>query len=138
MDKKFVIATIAAFVVGFVLAFLFHGVLLAPDYMQHLAVYRGPQFRPEMFAIIVVMQLLMAGAMAGIYRFGMQDRPFVGQGLRFGLLVAAASVIPCYAIGYAVTNISGALAIKQIVLETAIVLAMALVIAWFYRGEQRA
>jgi hypothetical protein len=138
MDKKFLLATVCAFAVGFVLAFLFHGVLLAPDYMQHLAVYRGPQFRPGMFAIIVAMQLLMAGAMVGIYRFGMQNRPFLGQGLRFGLLVACASVIPAYAIGYAVTNISGALAIKQIVLETVIVLAMAVVIAWFYRGDQRA
>jgi hypothetical protein len=34
-----------------------------------------------------------------------------------------------------VTNIGAALAAKQVVLETVIVLAMAIVIAWFYRGQ---
>jgi hypothetical protein len=133
MDRKFVLAALCAFVVSFVLSFFFHGVLLFRDYDALRAVYRGPELKPALFALLILAQLIMATAMTAVYRFGMQDRPFLGQGVRFGLLVACASVIPCYLIGYVVTNIPGALAIKQIVLETIKVVAMGIVIAWFYR-----
>ena len=133
MDRKFVLAALGAFVVAFVLGFFFHGVLLFREYDALKAVYRGPELKPALFALLIVAQLIMATAMTAIYRFGKQDRPFLGQGVRFGLLVACASVIPCYLIGYVVTNIPPALAIKQIVLETVTVATMGIVIAWFYR-----
>ena len=133
MDRKFVLAALAAFATSFVLSFLSHGVLLYQDYLALPAVYRGPQLRPGLFALLIVAQLIMAFAMAALYRYGMEERPFLGQGARFGLLVACASVIPLYLIGFVVTNIPASLAIKQIVLETVIVVAMGVVIAWFYR-----
>jgi hypothetical protein len=133
MDRKFILAALAAFVVAFVLDFLFHGVLLYRDYDALKAVYRGPELQPALFALLVLGQLIMSAGMVAIYRYGMQDRPFLGQGTRFGLLVACVGVIPCYLIGYAVTNIPGALAIKQIVLETVVVVAMGIVVAWFHR-----
>ena len=131
MDGKFFLAAIAAFILQFVLGLLFHGVLLAPDYTALSAVYRSPQ--AAMFWIMVVAMLIMSAAMVTIYRFGRQDRPFLGQGIRFGLMIAAVSVIPLYMIGYAVTNIPAALAIKQIVLETITVTAMGVVVAWFHK-----
>jgi hypothetical protein len=106
MDR-FALATLAAFVVSVVLAFVFHGVILAPDYTLLPGVYRGPQFRPGLFALLLLGQLIMAGAMVAIYRYGREARPWLAQGARFGLLVALASVVPCYLIGYAVTNIPG-------------------------------
>jgi hypothetical protein len=133
MDRKFVLSALSAFVVAFALSFVFHGVLLFRDYDALKAVYRGPELKPFLFALLMLAQLVMATAMAAIYRCGRQERPFLGQGLRFGLLVACASVIPCYLIGYVVTNIPAALAIKQIVLETITVTAMGVTIARFYR-----
>jgi hypothetical protein len=132
-DRKFLFATMAAFIVSFVLGFIFHGLVLASEYSALTAVYRGPQVGAFRFSLLVLAQILMAAAMVGIYRFGMQEKPYLGQGLRFGLLVACASVIPCYTIGYVVTRIPGALAFKQIVFETIIVVGMAIVIAWTYR-----
>jgi hypothetical protein len=131
MDRKLVLAVIAAFVVQFALGFLFHGVLLAPDYTALSAVYRPPL--PGMMAVMALAMLIMSAAMVTIYRYGRQDRPFLGQGIRFGLMVAAVSVIPIYMIGYAVTNIPAALAIKQIVLETITVSIMGVVVAWFHK-----
>jgi len=134
MDRKFVLAALCAFAVSFVLSFFFHGVLLFREYDALKAVYRGPELKPALFALLILAQLIMAAAMTAIYRFGKQDRPFLGQGVRFGLLVACASVIPCYLIGYVVANIPAVLAIKQIVLETVTVTTMGVVIAWFYRS----
>ena len=133
MDRNFALATVAAFATSFVLSFLFHGVVLAPQYGELLAVYRGPQLRPGMFALLMLAQLIRAVAMVAIYRQGREAKPYLGQGFRFGLLAAGVSVIPAYLIGYAVTNITLVLGLEQIVLETVIVVAMGIVIAWFHR-----
>lgn len=127
------LATAAAFATSFVLSFVFHGLLLGATYNTLLDVYRGPQFRPATFAVLVLAQALMAAAMAAVYRQGREPRPYLGQGARFGLLAAGVSVIPHYMINYAVTNIPAVLAVEQIVLETVKVVAMGVVVAWVYR-----
>lgn len=134
MDFKFAQATGAAFVVSFALGFLFHGVILAPEYLALPGIYRGPQFRPGPFSVLVLAMIIAAAAMVALYRHGREDKPYLGQGLRFGVLVACAGVIPCYMIGYAVMNVPLGLAVKQIVFEAISVVAMALAIAWFHRN----
>jgi hypothetical protein len=133
LDRNFTLAAAAAFATSFVLSFLFHGVVLGPQYNELLAVYRGPQLPSGLFALLLLAQLIRAAAMVAIYRQGREAKPFLGQGVRFGLLAAGISVIPAYLIGYAVTNIPAMLAVEQIVLETIIVVAMGIVIAWFHR-----
>ena len=132
MAARFWLAVAAAFATSFLLSFVFHGVLLAGDYNLLLNVYRGPELRPGLFALLLMAQVVMAAAMVAIYRRGLEAKPFLGQGVRFGLLAAALSVIPAYLIGYVVTNIPALLAIKQIVLETIKVVAMGVVIAWVH------
>lgn len=132
MDGRFWIAVAAAFATSFVLSFISQGMILAGDYYQLLGVYRGPPLGAALFALLLLAQLIMAAAMVAIYRYGREERPFLGQGLRFGLLAAALSVIPCYLIGYVVTNIPASLAIKQIVLETIKVVAMGVAVAWVH------
>lgn len=136
MSRQTLLATAGAFVTSFVLSFVFHGIVLAPEYNTLLGVYRGPQFRPGLFAVLIAAMAIMSIAMVAVYRYGREDRPFLGQGLRFGLMAAGMSVIPCYMIGYAVTNIPAALAIKQVVLETVTVTTMAVVIAYLLRAER--
>ncbi|MCZ7658070.1 MAG: hypothetical protein M5U07_09520 [Xanthobacteraceae bacterium] len=133
MDRTFWLATLCAFVTSVVLAFVFHGLILAPDYALLPGVYRGPQFRPGLFSLLLLGQLVMAGAMVGIYRYGREARPWLAQGARFGLLVALVSVVPCYLIGYAVTNVPAALAIKQILLEALRTVAMGIAVAGIHR-----
>jgi hypothetical protein len=133
MDRSFWLATLAAFVASVVLAFFFHGVILAPDYTLLPGVYRGPQFRPGLLSLLLLGQLIMAGAMVAIARYGREARPWLAQGARFGLLVALVSVVPCYLIGYAVTNIPADLALKQILLEAIRAVAMGVVVAWMHR-----
>jgi hypothetical protein len=133
MDKKFALATAAGFVTVFVLSYIFHGLVLGSEYGTLLNVYRGPQLPPGMMALMVFAQLIRAAAMTAIYRWGVEAKPVLGQGIRFGLLAAGLSVIPLYLIGYVVTNIPADLALKQIVLETIIMVAMGIVIAWVHR-----
>lgn len=76
-------------------------------------------------------RLLVSAAVAfvWIYRQGREDRPPVGQGLRYGLAVAALAVVPKYLIYYAVQPLPGALVVKQIVLDTIVVVVIGIVVA---------
>jgi hypothetical protein len=134
LDGKFWMATLAAFVTSFVLNFIVHGVILASDYAALQGVYRPHSFEAWRFILLLLAQLITAGAMAWLYRFGIEPRPYLGQGLRFGLLAAGVSVIPLTLINYAVTRITAALTIKQLILETLVMVAMAVVIAWMHRN----
>jgi hypothetical protein len=133
VDRRFALATAAAFATAFALSYVLHGIVLGPEYNALLSVYRGPELPAHMMFLLLLAQLIRAGAMVAIYRQGREDKPFAGQGVRFGLLAAALSVIPLYLIGYVVTNIPAELAIKQIVFEAVIMGAMGVVIAWVYR-----
>jgi hypothetical protein len=55
------------------------------------------------------------------------------QGIRFGLAIAALTVIPTFLIYHVVTPVPLALAIKQIVLDTIRLLLMGVVLAWINR-----
>ena len=133
MDNRFVWATLAAFVVAFALCAVFHGWILFPNYIALPAVYRAPEFDAFRFILLILAWLVMAASMVALYRFGVEDKPYLGQGLRFGLLAAGVSAVPYNLFWYVGTNISGMLAIKQLILEAIIVVAMGVVIAWFYR-----
>ena len=134
MDKKFWTTTLAAFVTSVALSFFVHGVILGSDYAALQGVYRPHGFEAWRFLLLLFAQLIMAGGMAALYRFGVENRPYLGQGVRFGLLAAAVSVIPLTLISYAVTRITFSLTVKQVILETLIVVAMGVVIAWFHRN----
>src|SRR5437773_9130153 len=84
MDKKFWTATLAAFVTSVVLSFVAHGVILASEYETLQGVYRPHGFEAWRFLLLLFAQLIMAGAMAALYRFGVENRPYLGQGVRFG------------------------------------------------------
>ena len=133
MDNRFWLATVAAFVTGVVLCFVFHGLILSQDYAGLQTVYRPPVFHLPRFLVLLLAWLVLAAAMAALYRFGLEDKPWLGQGTRFGLLAAGVSAVPYNLFGYVFTNITVELAIKQLISEAIIVTVMGLVIAWFYR-----
>jgi hypothetical protein len=133
LDRTFAAAVGAVFVTALVLSFVLHGLVLGPQYNGLLAVYRGPHLPAGMMLLMLLAQLIRAAAIVAIYRHGREAKPFLGQGIRFGLLAASLSVIPLYLIGYVVTNIPASLAITQILFETVIMVVMGAVVAWFYR-----
>ena len=81
---------------------------------------------------------MMAGAFTWIYARGVENRPWLGQGLRFGLAVAFLAAIPIYLIYYAVQPLPGDLAVKQIVFDTIGTLILGTLVAFLYRGQSRA
>jgi hypothetical protein len=99
-------------------------------------------FRPEAeaqryFPLMLLAHVIMAGAFVWIYSRGVEAKPWLAQGLRFGVAVAALTAIPWYLIYYVVQPLPGALVAKQIVLDAILLLILGAIAAFIYRRAAR-
>ena len=132
MTKKCIISAVVMFVMAWALSFVVHELLLKSDY----AVTQGMRAPAEVMSrvhLIILAHAFFGVAFAWVYFQGKEDKPWLAQGIRFGLAVACLAVIPTYLIYHAVTPVPFDLAIKQIVLDTIRVVLMGIVLAWINR-----
>ncbi len=86
--KRWLLASVAVFVVIAVLEFLIHGVLLSDVYRQTASVWRPEAEMQKMMWIFWVGMLVFAPFFALIYVKGYEKgKPGLGQGFRYGLYV---------------------------------------------------
>ena len=135
MNKKFLVAWLLLFVLYLVGGMLVHGVILGDDYMA-TGLMRPEAEAQKLMHLMILAHVLMAGAFTWIYVRGVENKPWLGQGLRYGLAVAVLFV-PIYLIYYVVQPTPGLLAAKQIVLDTILTLVLGAVVAFLYRGQGR-
>jgi hypothetical protein len=138
MTKRFFIAWIVVFIVWFAGSFVVHGVLLHDDYAQLSRLFRSETDAQAFMPWMVVAHLMLSGALVWIYSRGVDNVPWLGQGIRFGIAVALVSVVPLYIIYYAVQPMPGATVVKQVVYDTILLLILGVVTAYMYRGATRA
>jgi len=120
------------FVMAWALSFLVHGVLLSGDYAVTPGM-RSPAEAQALIPYLILAQALFGIAFAWIYFQGKEDKPWLAQGVRFGVAVAFLTVIPTYLIYHVVTPVPLALALKQIGYDTVRVVLMGIVLAWINR-----
>ena len=133
MDRRFFIAWVLVFVAWMVGSFVVHGTLLHDDYAQLPNLFRPEAESQRLFFHMLLAHVIMAGAFVWIYARGVENRPWLGQGLRFGLAVALLAVVPIYMIYYVVQPMPGALVVKQIVFDTILVIILGVVVAFFHK-----
>jgi hypothetical protein len=131
--SKLVISAIVMFVMALVLSYVVHGVLLYDDYLQMQSWMRPKADVDRLFYFIVIAQALFGVAFAWIYEQGREDKPWLAQGVRFGVAVALLAIAPFYLIYHVVTPVPLIVAIKQIVYDGIRVLLMGIVVAWINR-----
>ena len=127
--KKIVISSVVLFIVSMMLGFLVHATLLKADY-EGSDLMRSEEGQQETFPFMLLAHVMIAVGFTLIYRRGREDRPWLGQGVRFGLLWAVASLIPGYLIYYAVMPFEAELVAKQVALDTGSVLILGIVVAF--------
>jgi len=107
---------VSAIVVVFVLSCLFgtliHGILLQSDYATVADLYRSAA--DTKFILIFVGYLGFAIGSVWMYAHGLEDRPWVGQGVRFGMAVWLVLAVPTFLIAYAVQPLPESLVWKQL------------------------
>jgi hypothetical protein len=130
MSRKFWISVVAMFVMSMAIGFVVHAVLLQPEYAKLGNLFRSEADGARYLPVMLLAHLFIAVGFTWVYLRGREDKPFVAQGLRYGVAVAVLSTIPMYLIYLAVQPMPEALVIKQIVFDTIGILAMGVVVAW--------
>jgi hypothetical protein len=138
MNKKFFIAWLATFVVWMVGSYLIHGMLLMADYEAHSALYRPMEDQGRYMPYLIGAHVVMAAAFVLIYRRGVEAKPWLGQGIRFGVLVALFTTIPWYTIYYSVMPLPGMMVVRQIAFDSVLCLILGATVAAVYRNGQSA
>lgn len=119
MNKQCVISIAVLFFVSMLLGFVVHGFVLHDDYGKLPNLMRTEADAQRHFPAMLAAHVLIALGVTLIYRRGREaGKDWLGQGVRFGLLLAVVSCIPGYLIYYAVEPMPLTLVCKQIVLDT--------------------
>jgi hypothetical protein len=79
--------------------------------------------------------VILSGAFVWIYARGVEARPWLAQGVRYGVAVALLTIVPTYLIYYAVQPIPGDVVIKQIVFDGVLTVILGTIVAWLYRSR---
>jgi hypothetical protein len=134
MNKRFLLAWLVLFVAWFIGSFIVHGLLLHADYAQLSNLFRKEAEAQNFFPLMILAHIIMSGAFVWIYARGVEAKPWLGQGIRYGLAIVLLTTVPLYLIYYVVQPMPGATVVKQIVLEAILVLILGAIAAFMYRA----
>ena len=132
MNRKCIISAVVMFIMAWALSFVVHGILLGADYSA-TAGMRPPAEAQSLMHYMILAQALFGIAFAWVYVQGKEDKPWLAQGVRYGIAIAFLTVIPTYLIYHVVTPVPFALALKQIGYDTVRVVLMGVALAWINR-----
>jgi hypothetical protein len=135
MNKKFIVAWIVLFVAWFIGSFIVHGVLLHPDYLQLTNLFRTEGDAQKYFPLMLLAHVLLSGAFVWIYARGVEAKPWMTQGVRFGIAVALLTTVPTYMIYFVVQPMPGNVVVKQIVFDSVLMVILGMIVAWLYRDR---
>jgi hypothetical protein len=133
MNRRFLLAWLAVFIAWMVGSFVIHGAMLHDDYARLPHLFRPEAEAQQYLLLEVLAHIILAGAFVWIYSRGVENRPWISQGARFGLTVALLTVVPTHLIYYVVQPIPGTTAVKQILYDTILVVLLGILVASFYR-----
>jgi hypothetical protein len=85
---------------------------------------------------MIVAHLMLSGTFVWIYARGVEAKPWLAQGVRFGLAVALLTVVPTYMIYFVVQPMPADIVSKQIVCDGVLTIILGMIVAWLYRGAQ--
>jgi hypothetical protein len=135
MNKKFIVAWIILFVAWFIGSFIVHGVLLHPDYLQLTNLFRTEGDQQKYFPLMLLAHVFLSAAFVWIYARGVEAKPWMTQGVRFGIAVALLTTVPTYMIYFVVQPMPGNVVVKQIVFDGVLMVILGVVVSWLYRDK---
>ncbi|MBZ5521690.1 MAG: hypothetical protein LAP21_05465 [Acidobacteriia bacterium] len=134
--KKKVVAIVAGFVLMATGRYLIHSLWLAGAYAANAALWRTQSAMLHRLWVIHLANLIFAAAAVLIYVRGIEPKPWIGQGIRFGLLLALASAVPQSMVEYFTYPIPPILAVQWIAGEGVLAVLLGVVVAAICRPQQ--
>ena len=118
MNKQFVISVVVLFVWTMLVGFVIHALLLAADYAALPNLFRAAADAQNYFPYMLAGHVSMAIGLTWIYRMGKEDKPWLMQGIRFGIALVLLTTVAIYLIYFAVQPMPAAVVQKQIAFDT--------------------
>jgi hypothetical protein len=137
LNKKFLIAWVVLFVAWLIGSFVVHGLLLHSDYMQLTSLFRAEGDQQKYFPLMLLAHVILSGAFVWIYARGVEAKPWMAQGVRFGVVVALLTIVPTYMIYFVVQPMPGEVVIKQILFDGVLMVILGTIVAWLYRDTAK-
>lgn len=127
--KRVILAIVAGTVLVEAGRYLIHDVWLASAYAQHAELWRSQKAMVHRIWVIQLAGLLFAAAATFIYIRGVEPKPWFGQGVRFGVLLAFVAAIPQSLAEYFTYPIPHTMMIQWIIGEGGLAVLLGIVIA---------
>ena len=86
---------------------------------------------------MILAHVILSGAFVWIYARGAEAKPWMAQGLRFGIAVALLTSVPTYMIYFVVQPMPGNVVVKQIIFDSALMIILGTIAAWLYRDTAK-
>ena len=137
MNKKFVISWVVIFVVWMVGGMLVHSIWLGETYEAMTNMMRPMDEQSGLMHFMLIAHALMAAAFVWIYQRGQEDKPWMAQGLRFGVAIALLAPIPTFMIYYTVQQTPGMLAVQQSIGDSIVVVVLGLLVAFLNKAPDQ-
>jgi hypothetical protein len=128
---RIVIAIVVIFILSVLFGTLIHAFLLKADYEQVSQLYRSAA--DTKFLVIFAGYLGFSLGAVWLYSKGVEDKPWFGQGLRFGLAIWLVLSVPSFFIEYATQSVPDGLVLKQLAYELVNKLILGVVMAAILR-----
>jgi hypothetical protein len=127
--KRTLGAMVAGFVVQMLGLFLIHSVLLKQDYVDTASLWRTQiAMNTRAWAMALAVLIYVIGAVL-IYLRGVESKPWIGQGIRFGILLALVVVVNSSLSGWVILPVPHMLVVKWIVYEGLLSVVFGLLVA---------
>jgi hypothetical protein len=125
--------TIGAMIAGFVLqsagGYLLHDVLLMQEYNATASLWRAPAaINHNMWAVVLANAIFAIGAVL-IYIKGVEQKSWIGQGIRFGILLALVTTVFASLTSWATMPMPHRLAFHWVIGEGVLCILLGLLIA---------
>lgn len=134
--KRYFLGVVGAFVSLFGLAFVLHGIALQAAYKT------APQamFRPEAefmqrFHFLALGYLVFALAAVWIYAYGAESKPWMGQGVRYGIALWALGSLTPGLISFTIQPWPADVMVKATLADLVIMVGTGLLIAAIYKNS---
>jgi hypothetical protein len=129
--KKLIPTIIVVFIVANIFGFLIHAILLKTDYLPIAGYYR-PRGQEKMLFISLAYLSFAIGSV-WVYARGVENKSWLGQGIRFGIAMWLILAVPSFLIAYAVQPVPTMLMVKQVLFEGADKILLGVLTAALYR-----
>jgi hypothetical protein len=133
--KKFLIASVVLYIVVVMLGFGIHEGILGNDYRQLMHLFRPQPGSEAYMGYMFLSYLPYVLGVVWIYSMGVQRKPWLGQGVRFGIALWAVTWFHTYLVYFSLQPWPGELVVKQIGLSLVSAVIQGVVVAAIYKSE---